>query len=257
MGRPPIGKVAMTGAERTRLYRLKHAKPVTKAVTKSTGTDAAELAQAKARLAEKDARIAELEAVVASKPAKPDPATKPGPDPRDEEIAKLKASLAAKDARMAEIERESGQGGSTRIAELEAELTSARNERDDAVNRYWRMRTHLEVRTEGVFTRKEFNKVRSLLHPDKTKLICGLLYPDDKAKSAAEEKRYAEAFDIFSRCEALLKKEPLPPPPELPTTLDEWNEARLRVKRMNRERGQKAAATRARKKPGRQLRDGR
>jgi hypothetical protein len=24
MGRPPIGKVAMTGAERTRLYRLKH-----------------------------------------------------------------------------------------------------------------------------------------------------------------------------------------------------------------------------------------
>ena len=53
MGRPSIGKVAMTGAERTRLYRLKHsaAKPVTKPVT-TLGTDAAaleqELAQAKA-----------------------------------------------------------------------------------------------------------------------------------------------------------------------------------------------------------------
>ena len=36
MGRPPIGKLAMTGAERTRLYRLKLGKvdPVTKPVTK-------------------------------------------------------------------------------------------------------------------------------------------------------------------------------------------------------------------------------
>ena len=47
MGRPPIGKVAMTGAERTRLYRLKHgtAKPVTKHVTKPTSPDHAALAQ--------------------------------------------------------------------------------------------------------------------------------------------------------------------------------------------------------------------
>jgi hypothetical protein len=30
MGRPPIGKVAMTGAERTRLYRERQPKPVTK-----------------------------------------------------------------------------------------------------------------------------------------------------------------------------------------------------------------------------------
>jgi hypothetical protein len=68
MGRPPIGKVAMTGAERTRLYRLKHAadKPVTK-VTKPADPDAAalkkELAQARARLAEaeqqRDAALAD------------------------------------------------------------------------------------------------------------------------------------------------------------------------------------------------------
>jgi len=66
-----------------------------------------------------------------------------------------------------------------------------------------------------------------------------------------------ELPDIFSRCEKLLKKEPLPPPPKLPTTRDELMEARLRVKRENRERALKAAATRARKKPGRQLRDSR
>ncbi len=84
MGRPPIGKTAMTDAERMRRYRLKHgtAKPVTKPVTKPAGTDAAlaqELAAAKARIAalelereqranaakaaprDKDDRIAELE----------------------------------------------------------------------------------------------------------------------------------------------------------------------------------------------------
>jgi hypothetical protein len=42
MGRPPIGKVAMTGAERVRRYRLKHGadKPVTKPVTKPAREDA-------------------------------------------------------------------------------------------------------------------------------------------------------------------------------------------------------------------------
>ena len=69
MGRPPIGKVAMSGAERTRLYRLKLAatKPVTKPVTKPSTADA-ELAAAKARIAELQAthnadtaRIRELE----------------------------------------------------------------------------------------------------------------------------------------------------------------------------------------------------
>jgi len=40
------------------------------------------------------------------------------------------------------------------------------------------------MRTEGVFTRKEFNKVRAMLHPD-------------KAQGEAEQKRYAEAFDTI------------------------------------------------------------
>jgi hypothetical protein len=61
MGRPPSGKVAMTGAERTRLYRHRHAtaKPVTKPVTKPADPDhtalMTELARAKARIAELEA----------------------------------------------------------------------------------------------------------------------------------------------------------------------------------------------------------
>jgi hypothetical protein len=70
MGRPPIGKVAMTGAERVRRYRHKHGtdKLVTKPappVTKPTGPDhdalVQELAQAKQELAAAKARIVELE----------------------------------------------------------------------------------------------------------------------------------------------------------------------------------------------------
>ena len=61
MGRPPIGKVAMTGSERVRRYRLKHGldKPVTKQrgpVTKPAGADRDALAQARARIAELEAR---------------------------------------------------------------------------------------------------------------------------------------------------------------------------------------------------------
>jgi hypothetical protein len=62
MGRPPIGKVAMTGAERMRLYRRKHgtAKPVTKPAAPDHTALVQELAQAKAELAAAKARITEL-----------------------------------------------------------------------------------------------------------------------------------------------------------------------------------------------------
>jgi chromosome segregation ATPase len=52
----------MTGAERTRLYRLKRAAaaPVTKPVTKSAGTDHAALARAKARIAALEQELAAL-----------------------------------------------------------------------------------------------------------------------------------------------------------------------------------------------------
>jgi hypothetical protein len=64
MGRPPIGKVAMTGAERTRLYRLKHAtaKPRPKL---STDNAAATIDTLQKKLATAEARIAEQAAEVA------------------------------------------------------------------------------------------------------------------------------------------------------------------------------------------------
>jgi hypothetical protein len=60
MGRPPIGKVAMSGAERTRLYRLKRA-----ADTPVTKPDAAEMQQARARIAALEAEVAALKAKLA------------------------------------------------------------------------------------------------------------------------------------------------------------------------------------------------
>jgi hypothetical protein len=77
MGRPPIGKKAMSGAERTRRYREKfrHDAPV----TKPTHPDAAlakRLAQAEAELARAKVRIAEFEARGEQPPdAPPDAAT--------------------------------------------------------------------------------------------------------------------------------------------------------------------------------------
>ena len=63
MGRPPIGKTAMTGAERTRLYRLKFAaaKPAAKPSAATTiATLQKELLQAKQELAAAKAHIAKL-----------------------------------------------------------------------------------------------------------------------------------------------------------------------------------------------------
>ena len=68
MGRRPIGKTAMSGAERVRRYRRKHGtgRPATKPVTKQALPDHAtlvkQLALAKQELALLKVRIAELEA---------------------------------------------------------------------------------------------------------------------------------------------------------------------------------------------------
>jgi hypothetical protein len=56
MGRPPVGKTAMTAAERMRRYRLRHAaaKPVTKPASIKL---VKELAQAKARIADLETKL--------------------------------------------------------------------------------------------------------------------------------------------------------------------------------------------------------
>jgi hypothetical protein len=172
---------------------------------------------------------------------------------RDKEIARLKARIAKAEQdrdrykQMAEsrpaepVSAPVTNGGQeARIAELEAQLASTTKERNEFGNQYWEIRAYLELRTEGIFTRKEFNKLRSWAHPD-------------RAQGEVEKKRHQEAYELIGRCEKLLKKDPLPQPPKLPTTREELMEARLRVLKENRARGLKGAATRARKKPGRQL----
>jgi hypothetical protein len=52
MGRPPIGKTAMTGAERVQRYRLKHSAPVTKRNETDDSAKDREIAALKAHIAE-------------------------------------------------------------------------------------------------------------------------------------------------------------------------------------------------------------
>src|SRR5262245_29818320 len=63
MGRPPIGKVAMTGAERVRRFRAKQRpdKPETKRNETGGAVGTAEIAALKRQLAQAHKRIAELE----------------------------------------------------------------------------------------------------------------------------------------------------------------------------------------------------
>jgi hypothetical protein len=73
MGRPPIGKVAMTDAERMRRYRLKHRadKPVTKVTKQNTGRLEARIRELEAQLTRERKRRAAAEAKLAKKAGNP------------------------------------------------------------------------------------------------------------------------------------------------------------------------------------------
>ena len=68
MGRPPIGKIAMTAAERVRRYRLRHGtdKPVTKPVMKRSADKTTGLL--KARIRDLEAEIDDLKRAARRKP---------------------------------------------------------------------------------------------------------------------------------------------------------------------------------------------
>jgi hypothetical protein len=98
MGRPPIGKTAMTGAERTRRYRarFRDSKPVTKPAGPDHDALVQELAQTKAALAQAKARISDMGMEVAAqaqafrdevkrRAAKAKPKAEKPPLPPDEE----------------------------------------------------------------------------------------------------------------------------------------------------------------------------
>jgi hypothetical protein len=133
MGRPPIGKVAMTAAERLRRHRLKHRQE------KKPGENDA-LARAHARIAEvereRDHYKHELRQA-----KRAEPATKPEPDRRDEENARLKARIA---------ELESG-GEQEKLKARNAELEAALKKADRAF----------------IWTAKQYRDIEFCTHPDR------------------------------------------------------------------------------------------
>jgi hypothetical protein len=101
MGRPPVGKQAMSGAERQRRYLarlLRDAKPA----TTPFDTGAQELAQTRKELAEAKARIADLEKQKAhAAPQRPKPKQ---PRSEDEALTKAKKRIRELQHRLGEIQ---------------------------------------------------------------------------------------------------------------------------------------------------------
>src|SRR5262245_44205375 len=101
MGRPPIGKVAMTAAERVQRYRLKHG------LIKPPWQPGPDMVKAQARISELTQRLKEASAQITQlKGALAKPKAKKPPLPPDEErertikslrtqVQKMKATLAA------------------------------------------------------------------------------------------------------------------------------------------------------------------
>ena len=180
VGRPPIGKRAMTGAERVRRYRLLHAtdKPVTKpaaTVTKQASTAAlariTELEQLNAalvtELAHAKARIAELEA----RGKQPPPGPPPFPHPRTpEEWAALrlrvkqerKAERAAKQA--AKPVKPPLPPDEERDRKIKTLTTRVRNV--TAELRHFKQYHEREMTERELMSRDTSNAVAMCLHPD-------------------------------------------------------------------------------------------
>jgi hypothetical protein len=119
----------------------------------------AELEAARSELVRERARVRELEA----------------------DIERLKRQPPAR-AKAAKVVHHDA---AARVRELEAELARQKEECNDARGRYWKIREYLELRTEGIFTRAEFNKVRAVLHPD-------------RAQGEAEKKNATRRHSTFS-----------------------------------------------------------
>ena len=179
MGRKPIGKVAMTGSERVRRYRLKHAanRPVTKStspVTKSASPDhtaalVKEIAQLKAELAQVKAGAADR------KPPKIDP-------------AKLS------EQKRAEFHHQVNE----RVREFleETVLPHHRKEQEQA-------RKIMNAR-KGIMTKDTFRQIWGCLH---TERLAGLLNVRHDQLDGKLAKRYEAAFNQFSALEKLLLTE--------------------------------------------------
>jgi hypothetical protein len=218
MGRPPIGKAAMTAAERVRRYRQKHG--VTKAPAESE------------TIAALKSRIAELEAQVTKPVTKPvtEDVTKRSGDKRSaERIAALEAEVVELKQALAQARAASGAfprrtAAEWAAAKLEAEekakaLKAARKEaklreaaaasvpwESEAVLRYERDEAQKRLYAKLTEIRNLKAKIRAIaaksigvvcskkLHRE----IASALHPDRAAGDPALQKRLTKAFQGFN-----------------------------------------------------------
>jgi uncharacterized small protein (DUF1192 family) len=226
-GRPPLGKQAMSGAERQRRYLDRRLK-----VAQTDTALKAELAQARKRIAELEARAAELEAETGRLKAK---ATTGQAPPHDGAAGKRIAALEAEIAKLkAELQAKPVTVETAKIAALENKLSAV----NEIANHFAQMiRGGLPPVT---FTPKEYTLLIGCLHPD-------------RVLDAAERKRYERAFLLFTDRlpEKFFVDKPKPQrpvPPPLPRTVEELMAAKFRKERESRaKRAAKAAERKAAK----------
>jgi hypothetical protein len=220
MGRPPVGKRAMTGAERVRRHR--EAKKEEKVRTEPSAKfryseDVTKQAQAEAEIEALRARLAQ--ATQERNQAAEKNAT------LREEVAALKWQLAETRAR-------------PDIVLLEGEVARLRDQCDGLCSQYLRA---LDAHA-GFMTREEFNALAFWVHPDHA--------PDKSDKDAIQ--RYTKAAAILNACKDLmLKREERVASPSKTSKTNHVADldARMRATK-ERRRAERAARKAARSKPG-------
>jgi hypothetical protein len=194
MGRPPIGRKAMTGAERIRRFREKHrvVKTVTKPVTKLDGADAGKVAAL-------EAKIVVLEGLLAD-------ARNQGGDP----AVLSKSGRERLDAAIRHHKKRLDREFSWRLHEESVRWMEEM--RIPSMEKEWKHVIKMLENRRGHLTRAQFNLIRACIHPD----------------ANMTEKKRNEAFNMISNLELLLVKDSDPA-----FTLPDWDEleAQVRAKR--------------------------
>ena len=191
MGRPPIGKIAMTGAERVRRFRVKHG---TDKPAKTSGS-AADIAALKRELAQAHKRIAELERRGEGQ------LTRSRREEHGEvgrlraEVVKLKSDIIKLKAMLQEEPdaaklRKKVVDQQVEMASMRRAMKQIAKQRDEYQSRvkaYTQLK-HREAR--GLLTRKTYGDIIKALHSDRSKQV-------DSSELAAAERLFIALRPLF------------------------------------------------------------
>jgi hypothetical protein len=199
MGRPPIGKVAMTSAERTRCWASKqHAAEVERLQSRIRELEA-ELTRERARKAPSGIP----RTAVPFAPERADEAPPPMPPPGTDWVALEQAveeerkaqRAAAKAARVAEAVslnemtmealQAAKQQAQAELAETRKHLSAARKQLRQARTEIRRADRALNARSQVIMPREDYNKIINCLHPD-------------RYGNAADRRRHEQALQIVT-----------------------------------------------------------